>query len=1106
MGKINIYYGAANRDKDRFMFDSIASVMPTDTILLVPDQYTLQAERNALEYLNTSTLFELSVMSRTGFIHHIVEAHGGLEATAVDDYGRFMLLAKLAADEIEDEIRISREKDSAFVGSGSGGIFDSARKDRSFINMVNDFITEMKQFGIKAGDFISAADSLDESEGELLKAKLKEISNIYEKYENLMIGKFSDREDLLIAVADKIPESEKVAGSIFWVDGLETLTPKTIMLLEAIARTAPELNIILSDDGSGSEAFHLSADTRRRIREMAQISGTALSEILIPDEYTLDLKPELKLIAADDIYSEAETAAVLISELVRDKGYRYKDIYMLCNDTEMRGSAIRRIFDLYNIPLFMDTTKRIYQDPAIHFLLSMLDIISHRRRISDVFSMLKTGYGPLEDEETEELENYCIKYNIRNAYWKNDFKYGVSDEGNDVLSHINELRSRTDDFLNKADGILKGLNTVRCKTEAIWRFITEVANMPEKLETAAAELEKSGNIEYAERTAQVWKSIIGIFDQIVEVLGDEILSDSDYTEILRQGFEKVHIGILPTNNDQVICGALPRSLTGRVKAMFILGANDGILPARIEQTGLLSDDEKSLIEKSQGITFGRRSDFYSHEHNMALTLNLSRAEKLIYVSYSQTDYDGNPVRPSELVSDILRKHTDLYVEKDALHDRAPYRLAQNNISILPHLTSEIRKYIEGYEIEEDWYAVMLALYGSDSMESLLKNISVDIFSENLEKDKVLPLYGKLMSAPGEERTLRLSTSAIEQYSRCPFSFFLSRGLRPAERRKFEIDMRSLGDIYHECLRSVASALTKKGIPITSENSLWMTVTREECVELVEKSIESFTEIYREKIFDISNREKYVRKRVSEICTETAMLMISQVREGNINAIYFEQVFSNSEVSMFPGVRIELNDGSSVVIEGEIDRVDIISDDERSFVKIIDYKSGYEKFNLDEVKSGWRLQLMIYLKGAMGGIADSEPAGVFYFHIKEKDTDVSNIVSESIESSVSENVKASGRMDGIFLENSTVISGLDGNFENKSYIVKLKRNKDGSLKSSGMLNYEDFSKLIEITDVNLHKAASGIMEGFIDIRPLKGKSSDACKYCSGRSICNIALKE
>lgn len=149
--------------------------------------------------------------------------------------------------------------------------------------------------------------------------------------------------------------------------------------------------------------------------------------------------------------------------------------------------------------------------------------------------------------------------------------------------------------------------------------------------------------------------------------------------------------------------------------------------------------------------------------------------------------------------------------------------------------------------------------------------------------------------------------------------------------------------------------------------------------------------------------------------------------------------------------------------------------------------------------------MIYLKGAMGGIVDSKPAGVFYFHIDEADFDVSKIVPEQIESSVSENIKKSGIMDGIFLENSTVISGLDGNFENKSYIVKLERKKDGSLKSSRMLNPDEFNKLIEITDANLHRAASGIMEGFIDIKPLKGKSSDACRFCSGRSICNIALK-
>ena len=64
---LTVYFGDADKDKDRFIFDSIASVMPSDVFLLVPDQFTLQAERNAFQYMNADALLELEIVSRSGF-------------------------------------------------------------------------------------------------------------------------------------------------------------------------------------------------------------------------------------------------------------------------------------------------------------------------------------------------------------------------------------------------------------------------------------------------------------------------------------------------------------------------------------------------------------------------------------------------------------------------------------------------------------------------------------------------------------------------------------------------------------------------------------------------------------------------------------------------------------------------------------------------------------------------------------------------------------------------------------------------------------------------------------------------------------------------------
>ena len=51
------------------------------------------------------------------------------------------------------------------------------------------------------------------------------------------------------------------------------------------------------------------------------------------------------LVQAANMYSEAESAASYILHLIRDKGLRYRDIVVICNDQTVRGSFLGRGFD-----------------------------------------------------------------------------------------------------------------------------------------------------------------------------------------------------------------------------------------------------------------------------------------------------------------------------------------------------------------------------------------------------------------------------------------------------------------------------------------------------------------------------------------------------------------------------------------------------------------------------------------------------------------------------------------------------------------------------------------------------------------------------------------
>ena len=70
----------------------------------------------------------------------------------------------------------------------------------------------------------------------------------------------------------------------------------------------------------------------------------------------------------------------------------------------------------------------------------------------------------------------------------------------------------------------------------------------------------------------------------------------------------------------------------------------------------------------------------------------------------------------------------------------------------------------------------------------------------------------------------------------------------------------------------------------------------------------------------------------------------------------------------------------VVVEGRIDRLDVLNVDGDDRVRVIDYKTGRDSLDLWKVRNGLRMQLMIYLISASSG--EYEPAGMFYFNIKD----------------------------------------------------------------------------------------------------------------------------
>ena len=1093
---LNIYYGGENIEKEKFIFEHIKG----RSLLLVPDQFSLQAERDAFFYLDKTGLMDLAVVDFSALGHKILKEAGGPVPPLIDKYGRHMLLT-----------RILEESDDALK------IYKGVRGKNSFVERVNMLISEMKRSEVSVDMLREVSESLEDSS--FLKYKLKDIVTLFSLYEEAIAGKYLDSEDYITFYGDKMLDSSLVAASDVWVYGFDTFTPKNMLVLERILKTARSLNIVMTwedaakDDAgdpsqsgeaawSGDAGF-LAADDRedlfsltgfviRNLVKMAEdlneevtcqaITGSGrdnlwsktMREISVSQEDSLQEKdPRITAVCTSNIYAEADRAAAYILQLVREHGYRFGDIVVVCNDTGLRSGVIRRTFVRWGIPVFIDQKRKVIQHPVVGFLLSLLEIIGSGYRDSAVMQLIKSGFLGLAEEEQDALENYVQQFKIRGTLWKKPFSRMGDNYTAEDLNRFNELREQVVSVIETARDRIGKYNTAGEKIKGLYGFLADDFMMEDRIEAMAKAQQEAGFLDGAAETGQSWNVICRIFDQIVETVGEERLSGRALRQIVEAGLAEMQIGIVPVNPDSVLVGTMQRTRVGRVKALLVLGANEGLLPLQKTDEGLLSEREKAVLEEMD-LQFSRTDDMVKQEERLAIYRTLSQPEERLYVSCSRIDETGGELRPSAVLRELeqflqSRAESDASVVLGDLEDSPVPEIAVSPKGAISYLTDAFREYLEDGKLDEDWLYAGL-WYGSHEPEELER------IRRGMEFDnKQNALGGQLADAlyRGDRRAIEASASRLEKYSGCPFAHFISYGLRPEDLRVFEMGPREIGDIYHECIMKLSQRLTAgedsfQGldavpIAITDPDSRWMKITQEECREEIRRILQEETGTYREGLLSSGRNESYRTERIVDICSRVAWAMIGQVRRGRIREMYFEQPFARG--AQLPPIRVTAGE-HEVLIKGKIDRMDVLEmpeheDGLETAVRIVDYKTGGDSVDVEHFRSGYKLQLMLYLKAATQK-QEVKPAGVFLFKIREIDADADARTVVPGEAAAEERMEDAYKLEGIVLDDMDMIDSMDTEIGGASKVLPIKYvKKNGTYSGSSggyLFSREEFEEL------------------------------------------------
>lgn len=1085
-----IIYGRAGTGKSEYCYREIAPKIKKENKILIitPEQFSFTAEKKLMNAIDTQAVLNAEVVTLSRMAYRVINEIGGKTETNLSKCGKAMLIYSILNN---------NKKELKFLG-----------KTDENVDMLDTAITEFKKHGISVEQL---SEEIDKQEDIYLKNKLKDLSIVYNGFEEQLSGKYIDETDLLTILADNIENTDMFKNAVIYIDEFAGFTSQEYQIIEKLVKVAKQVTITICTDelhdvkNPDTDIFYSNQVTVNKLLEVAQNCDVKIEEIKLEDTYRFknpelkhleqnlyDNKPKkynnqvenMQLFLAKNQYSEIEEVAKNILKLVRDEGYRYRDISIITKNIATYSSLARAIFDKYDIPIFIDENRDLNQNIVIQYVLAILEIFIKNWSYEAVFNYIKTGFSNIEEDDIFKLEKYCLKWGIKQNKWKKEFTYGNYEEKD--KAEIERLEQIRKDLVNPLMNLKHKIDenkTVRVISKAIYEFLVE-QQIFEKVQKKIDELNEIGQIDLANEYESSLQNIIEILDEIVLVFDEDKITIDKYNQILKIGFKNSSLTKIPGTQDQVIMGDVDRSRNHKVKAIFIIGLNDGEFPSVRKDEGFLNDTDREIL-KQDGLELAKGTIDKLYEDSFNIYKAFTTAEEKLYLLYSSSDMQGKALRPSMLINKIKKIYPMLQEKSDVIEKEGEIL---NKKTTYEELIANLSK-LKEQDIDKIWYYVY-DFYKKDTewnekLQQSLKGLEYTNIPEKIEQNNIDRLYGN---------TLVTSISKLERYRSCPFSYYLQYGLKIKPQEELKIQTLNTGTFIHEVIDEFFETVKAQGIKLEE-------IEEEQLSEIINKIIDAKLGQNKNYIFTSTAKYRALVIRLKKIIKKALKYIIGTIVQSRFEVLGTEVEFG--EKGKYKPIRLTLEDGKRIEIIGKIDRIDTAQGEGGKYLRIIDYKSSAKNIDLNEVYAGLQIQLLTYLDASCKE-EDLMPAGVLYFSMLEQMIK-SNKRMEQEE--IEEKIRANFKMKGLILADVKVVKLHDKNLQNgSSALVPAYIGKDGELsekKTSGV-TAEQFKDLQKYMYTVIKQISTEILGGNIDLKPYYKDKKTPCKYCDYKSICSFNM--
>lgn len=1087
---------------------------------LVPEKYTYEIEKKLSNRLlhNKDPYFRIRVVSFSTLGNIVFTKAGGLKEKKISKSARNMIVCR-AVDSVASELKS----------------FKTSKTGIGIVGKLLDMIIEFKQNNMTVQDLQAMTIEADD---EALKCKLSDISKVYEAYEKLIENKYFDTEDVYGVLARKVSELEELNGATIFVDEYTGFTPLQYDIIENLAKISKNMYFSLTTDlkrlNSKNGVFSKTNISYLKINEICKRNNIQrlkdinlnYSENKIIDGKTVDDNALLHLeknisefrpmvfsekcdlpIRIDEFgnyYNEVDFVLNEVKRLVKNKGFRYNEITICSRNLDTYSHIIKGVFEKSGVNIFLDEKISAKNNPFIVLIFSILNMKKENFSYSSVFQYLKSGLVNIDNDSVHKLENFVLANGIKGKkwfdIWKDKVSRNVEAEDDEALEklleeidEINRIRESVMTPISNLTEKLKGRNTVAEICKYLYEFTLEI-ELPQTLEKIIADFESREDLYKAKEYAQVWNIFVEMLDELVEFMGDEKIGIEKFINLMESHISEIELGIIPPARDQVLVTSIDRMKNPNTKALFILGVNDGVFPSTVSDNALISDYDKEKLNKS-GVVFDSNFESKVYDEQFLVYKAMSSSESLIYISYPLADLEGKSLRPSSLIKKITGIFPSLKVNTHVTDTFDTVDLeAMDKNKMFELLIRNMKK----VEEDDSWKSVFYFFYNdSDYREKLIKAYRAKSYFNS---------SGKLSISMANElyNSRNYSVSRLEKYSYCPFSFFMTYGLKAKEREVYSFTPLDSGTYSHKILDEFSKNIAKDGLD-------WRDISENYITNQVGIISEKIFERSGNYILNTSEKYRYFARGINLRLEKSISRMVRQVREGDFNPNGFEVEFGFLGKNSIPPIVVDLDDGKSIKLRGKIDRVDIAEKDGERYCSVVDYKSSARSIDLDRVYNGLQLQLFVYMNAItrLNKNKKMKPAGLFYSNFNSKISRIENHgeymnldSKDFVDRDLSENL-----LSGLVIKDRDVVKLFDKNLENngtKSKVVSVQMTKDGKFNSNSTkgLTIDEYEIVDRFVIEKSREICEDIYSGNIDIMPAKFSNSVPCDYCEYISVCRF----